>query len=315
MAAHASRNIYLEQIIQAVDRGEDIYLVTADLAAPCLDDFREKYPERYVPVGIAEQNLITVASGIAMSKKKVVAYTSNPFLVFRAFDQIRNCIGLMNLPMTIVGVGAGFSIPEYGATHFSLEDINLLRTCANIQSINISDLTLAQYMAQKTLDAERPYYLRFDKLVQNSYDLTEKEFKQGFRYLQDTGIEDVCILSTGIMSSECMKILEDLSIKISVIDVFAFPFDAVALAAAVQSYHRLITVEEMILQGGLGSSVLEMLSDAEVMIPVRRFGVDMSEGYPAQYGSREWHMQRYGLDMESLKKAFSKEVMRIRASK
>ena len=133
----SSRDVYLTNIVRRIEDGENIYFVSADLAAPVLDDFRKSYPENYVPVGIAEQNLIAIASGIALAGEKVIAYTSNPFLVFRAYDQIRNSIALMDLPITLVGVGAGFSIAEYGATHFSLEDINLLRCCGNFTIFNI----------------------------------------------------------------------------------------------------------------------------------------------------------------------------------
>ena len=121
MGAHEVRNVYLTRIIEEIKKGEDLYIVSADLAAPCMDEFRESCPRRYVSVGIAEQNLIAVASGLALSGKKVVAYAANPFTVTRAFDQIRNCVSMMNLPIVIAGLGAGFSVTECGATHFVLD--------------------------------------------------------------------------------------------------------------------------------------------------------------------------------------------------
>lgn len=299
MGAHEVRNVYLTRIIEEIKKGEDLYIVSADLAAPCMDEFRESCPHRYVSVGIAEQNLIAVASGLALSGKKVVAYAANPFTVTRAFDQIRNCVSMMNLPIVIAGLGAGFSVTECGATHFVLEDVNILRGCGHIRSINISDMSLAEHMVDETLRAVQPYYIRFDKLVESRYTLTDEEFEKGYRRLkQEDG--DICILSTGIMATECIEIIQGLDQKISVIDVFAFPFDAVSLAADLKKYQKLITVEEMTLQGGLGSAVLEALSDAECSIPVKRFGVDMTGGYPEKYGSRDWHMKNQGIDKSSI---------------
>lgn len=299
MGTHESRNVYLTQIIEKIKTGEDLYIVSADLAAPCMDEFREIYPNRYISVGIAEQNLIAVASGLALSGKKVIAYAANPFTVTRAFDQIRNCVSMMNLPIVIAGLGAGFSVTECGATHFVLEDINILRGCGHIRSINISDMSLTECMVAETLRGIQPYYIRFDKLVESQYVLTDEDFKKGYRYLkQECG--DICILSTGIMATECLEIVQSLCKKISIIDVFAFPFDAVKLATELKSYQKLITVEEMILQGGLGSAVLEALSDAECTIPVKRFGVDMTGGYPEKYGTRDWHMKNQGIDKSAI---------------
>jgi len=299
MGAHEVRNVYLTRIIEEIKKGEDLYIVSADLAAPCMDEFRESCPRRYVSVGIAEQNLIAVASGLALSGKKVVAYAANPFTVTRAFDQIRNCVSMMNLPIVIAGLGAGFSVTECGATHFVLEDVNILRGCGHIRSINISDMSLAEHMVDETLRAVQPYYIRFDKLVESKYTLSDEEFEKGYRYLKQEG-NNICILSTGIMSTECLEFVRGLNKKISVIDVFAFPFDGVALAADLQTYQKLITVEEMTLQGGLGSSVLEALSDVGCASLVKRFGVDMTGGYPEKYGDRDWHMKNQGIDQGSI---------------
>ena len=299
MGMHEVRNVYLTRIIEEVKKGEDLYVVSADLAAPCMDEFRESYPHRYISVGIAEQNLIAVASGLALSGKKVVAYAANPFTITRAFDQIRNCVSMMNLPIVIAGLGAGFSVTECGATHFVLEDINILRGCGHIRSINISDMSLTEHMVGETLRASQPYYIRFDKLIESRYTLSDEEFEKGYRYLKDEG-SDICILSTGIMTTECIEIVQGLNKKISVIDVFAFPFDTVALAADLKAYQKLITVEEMTLQGGLGSAVLEALSDAECSILVKRFGVDMTRGYPEKYGSRDWHMKNQGINKSTI---------------
>ena len=297
------RDAYLKEIVRAIFDGDDVYIVASDLAAPCLDKVRAEYPKRYVPVGIAEQNLIAVASGMALVGKKVIAYTSNPFMVFRAFDQIRNCACLMNLKVTLVGLGAGFSPPDYGFTHFILDDINLLMGLPNLTIYNISDINLARYAAQKTPALEAPLYVRIDRLVNSEYDLTDADIQRGFRFLHRAAQTDVCVVATGIMSTECLDVLkahDEFSARVTLIDLFAFPFEAHALVAELRKYRRVITVEEMRLQGGMGSAVLEALSDVDVQVPVRRMGVDISRNLSPRYGSRDWHLKQFGLDKDSI---------------
>ena len=305
------RDVYLKEIVQSVYAGEDVYLVAADLAAPCLDKMREDYPQRYVPVGIAEQNLIAVASGLALTGKKTVAYTSNPFLIFRAFDQIRNCVCSMHLPLALVGLGAGFTPPDYGFTHFILEDINILRGSTRLTILNLSDVNLAKYAAQKTLNLSSPIYVRIDRLVDAEYNLTENDIERGFRILHDVADKKVCVVSTGITSTECLNVLkahDEFLSGVDLIDLFAFPFDEKSLVNELKNYQRIITVEEMRLQGGLGSAVLETLGDAGVSIPVKRMGIDISRGISPHYGSREWHLKQFGLDKNSIAEKI-KEVL------
>jgi transketolase len=302
MGFHGARDAYLEQICEVVKQGEDIILVSADLAAPCLDAFRRNYPQRYLSVGIAEQNLIAVACGLAMAGKKVIAYAANPFPILRAFDQIRNAVALMNLPVTIVGVGAGFSIPEYGATHFTIEDINIIRTCPNIKLINISDQIMAREIAEQIVTNVSPCYLRFDKTVSDAIDMNEKiDFKKGFRVLS-TG-NDFAVITSGSMTKKMMDFLqqknrEDFNVKL--IDLFAVPVCEAKLIEAVSAVKAIVTIEELVLPGGIGSLLLEILADAGVMIPVKRLGINLKDGYAKEFGSTNYFLKKYGLDEDSI---------------
>ena len=303
MVINKCRNVYLENIVESVHNGEDIYLVTADLAAPCLDQFRVDYPKRYVAVGIAEQNLLAVAGGLALAGKTTIAYAANPFPAFRAFDQFRSFICFMNLPVAVVGVGAGFHTTECGFTHFVLEDINILRGSPNLTIYNISDINLARYAAQKTLSLDSPIYVRVDRLINSEYPLTDLDIQRGYRFLHHAAQSEVCVVSTGIMSTECLEVIQsrnDFSDRVTLIDLFAFPFDKQSLADELKTYSRVLTVEEMRLQGGMDSAVLEALSDADINIPLIRMGIDISRNLSPRYGSRDWHLKQFGLDKDSI---------------
>lgn len=159
------RELFFSEIHRRVSEGEDIVLVTSDLAAPSLDQFRKEFPERYISVGVAEQNLIATASGLAIGGKKVVAWGLNPFVTSRAYDQIRNTASLMNIPIVFAGLHTGLSSAISGPTHVVLTDISLMRTCPNIVTYNVSDLGLAASVFEEALKFEHPCYIRIDKDV------------------------------------------------------------------------------------------------------------------------------------------------------
>ena len=302
------RDAYLKEIVKAAYDGEDVYLVAADLAAPCLDKFREDYPKRYVPVGIAEQNLTAVASGLALAGKKVIVYTMNPFLTFRAFDQIRNSVCHMNLPIALVGLGAGLTSAKDGITHFPLEDINILRGSANLQIFNLSDTNLAKYAAKKTLNLSNPIFVRIDRTVDKEFVLETEDIERGYRFLHK-GSGKVCVISTGLHSTICLEVLQsdkNFSAQVTLIDLFRFPFDGEKLVGELKNFSQIVTVEELRLQGGMGSAVLETLSDFGINISVKRLGVDISKNLSEHYGSREWFLKQFGIDKKSIAEEIAK---------
>lgn len=304
MGLHGARNVYLETIHNMLRQGEDIVLVSCDLGAPCLDEFRNNFPKRFVNVGIAEQNLISIASGIALSGKRVIAYAANPFPVLRGFDQIRNLVSMMHIPLSIVGVGTGFSISEYGATHYDIEDISLIRTCPNIKIITVSDENMAKKAAYLTLKGEGSLYIRFDKMIYGnlySDNHDEIDFEKGFRVLKDG--KDAAIVTNGYFSKalyEQMGKFEEAGLGIKLIDIYGIPVDRGEMIKELTTVKGIVTVEEHVLQGGLGSMLLEILADSRLLKPVKRIGLRFDNGYPKTYGSREYLLRMNGLDIEDI---------------
>ncbi len=285
----SSRDYFFEKI-GAVMESEDIYIVSADLAGRPFDYIRKAYPTRYVSVGIAEQNMISVACGIALSGKKVIAYASNPFAVFHAFDQARNAVALMNLPVTIVGVGVGFSISEFGNTHFVTEDFAMMSLCPGVRTVTVTDNSVAERAYGEFLRREGPVYLRFDKACGEPLAETSPEdYNRGFRYLKRG--RDRLVLSTGHLA----KLAKAAPGGAAVVDLFAYPFDEDALIDEVSRYGQVYVYEEQQTRGGLGSAVLETLNRRGVAADVTLKGVDYGGRFPEVYGSREYWLRRYGL--------------------
>ncbi len=302
MAYSNVRDIYFDTIYNLIKQGEDIVLVSADLAAPSLDIFRRDFGNRFVNVGIAEQNLIAVTCGIALTGKKVIAYGLNPFPITRAFDQIRNTVSSLNLPITIAALNAGLCSGESGATHLAIEDIALIRTLPLIKTINISDQSIAKKAAYNTAFSDKPSFIRFDKQIsERIYDENMIDFNKGFA-MHGTG-KDIVFVSTGYqvgLLKERIFELEKKGINVSLIDCYTLPVNEENLSDVLRTASTIVTVEENSLPGGLGSMILELLADHEILKPVKRFGIDFKQGYPSYFGDRNYFLEKLRLDINTI---------------
>lgn len=309
---NGARYKYLDKVCELVNKGEDIVIVSADYAAPSLDDFRVEHPDRYVSVGIAEQNLIQVATGIAMTGTHTIAYGLAPFTCTRAFDQIRNATSLMNIPLQIVASGAGFAIPEFGATHYVIDDVSMLRTIPNMNILNVTDNIMAEKATELLMKSTAPYYIRFDKYVEGQiYKENDIDFSKGYSVL-NIGC-DVTIVTYGYYTKRVLDLLSDFNkkeISVKVIDLYRLPFNTDEFIKDIKDSSFVLTVEEHVLEGGIGSIVLELLSDKNVSLPIERMGICLGDKYPSTFGNREHFMKEYGLDDENILKRVESGIMK-----
>ena len=308
MGNNKTRNYFFEQIGQMMET-EDIYIVSADLAGPPFDEIRKKFPKRYVSVGIAEQNLVSVSCGIAMTGKKVIAYAANPFLVFRAFDQLRNAASLMNIPVIFVGLGTGVSVWTCGTTHFTTEDIAMMSLCPSFKTITVNDISIAQSLVDYVLNSNYgPFYLRFDKDCEDIISNDEIDFNKGWRYIKthSNEVKKNLVISQGY-SSHLLANSDFKKKLVQIIDIYSYPFDDRSLINEMRKYDRLCVLDEQQRRGGLGSIILEILNDNDVSIPIKRFGIDYNGKLPLQYGDRDYWMDNFMINSN----AILKEIERI----
>lgn len=297
------REIFFTKVQERIRNGQDIVILTADLAAPSLDNFRREFKGRYLSVGVAEQNLITTACGLAAAGKQVVAWGLNPFVTTRALDQIRNTISLMKYPVIFAGLHAGLSSAISGATHVVTMDLSLIRTCAGITTYNVSDIDMADRLFDEALTFAKPVYLRFDKDINYRMERMDEQYQDGISMIKEG--RNYLIITTGYHTKKILDVINGLSkkgIDPAILDIYQFPFDRKKLTELVSAYDKVLTVEEHILQGGLGSAVLEALADHGVLRPVKRIGIDIEQGYPEFFGRRGYFQRYFGLDDESIEK-------------
>lgn len=288
----SARDEFFNTIFNQINEGEDIYIITADIGAPSLDDLRKYFPERYISVGIAEQNLIAAACGLALNGHSVIAYGLSPFPTTRAFDQLRSVVAGQNIPITVCGLNAGLCSAESGYTHMPIDDYAIMRTLPEIEIYNPSDFTISRILAKRTESIHHPRFIRFDKAIRSDfYDETSLNFDYGFSLYNDLPQGDILLVSFGVYISELRNLVDQLSNrgkKVALADFYKTPVNEKLFTQFAEKYKNIITVEENVLKGGLGSYVLEILSDNEINIPVKRMGLNLNSGTYQVFTSRAY---------------------------
>ncbi len=301
MKPPTQRDAFWNRVFEQAAADENVMIVSADMAAPALDQFRRKLPAQFVNVGIAEQNTILVAAGLALEGKKVYAYAIAPFITYRCFEQIKIYLAGMNLPVTVVGVGAGLSYDDSGPTHHTIEDISVMRILPHLRVYTMTDSVMAAAFAGLSREMKHPHYVRLDRQRLPALYREDADYSSGLAVLREG--KGIALVATGNMVHRALEAAEDLEkkgISARVIDAFALPLDPGALRRALAGCPRAVTLEEHTLPGGFGSAVLEALAEGGKGFPVLRIGLDMSRGYCYKYGGRSNLQSLYGLDRKKI---------------
>ena len=237
--------------------------------------FRDSFPKRFIEVGIAEQNLVTVASGLARAGK--IPFTSSyaAFSPVRNWEQIRTTATLNNQPVKIVGSHAGVSVGPDGATHQMLEDIALMRVLPNMVVVAPGDSIEAEKATKLIAENGKPTYLRLAREKMPIFSTEDSPFELGKAYVLKEG-HDVSLFGTGTMTYQLLiaaKLLEEKGINAEVVHVPTIkPLDTHTLLASVRKTGRVVTAEEAQAAGGFGSAVSEFLSET-LPVPIKRIGM------------------------------------------
>jgi transketolase len=292
------RDAFWNKIYDIAKDNKDVIVISADMGAPALDKFRRDLGGQFVNVGIAEQQAIVLAAGMAMDGKKVFTYAIAPFITLRCYEQIRVNLAGMNLPVTVVGVGAGYSYDEAGPTHHSLEDISTLRILPNMKVHSITDSVMAAGIAEISCKLGHPNYVRLDRKILPTVYSEDADFSSGISVLKEG--KKLYIVATGNMVHQALKVSDELKKKhkvdAGVLDVYSIPINEKLFLKTIAGADRIVTMEEQTLPAGLGSAVCEVLADNNKLLPVKRIGLDLSTGYCYKYGGRSNIQTVMGLD-------------------
>jgi len=296
----ATRESYGEALEKLGTENENIVVLDADLSgATKTNMFAKKFPERFFNMGIAEQDMVGTAAGLATANKIPYVSSFAVFLAGRAYDQIRTSVAYPKLNIKLCATHAGITVGEDGATHQMLEDISLMRTMPNMTVISTSDEAQTKWAVNEIKNINGPVYLRLSRLATPQIYDAEHQFEIGKGIQIGEGI-DATVIATGVTVIEALKAQEELrkeNIDIRVIDMHTIkPIDKEIIIKAAKETNKIITIEDHSIIGGLGTAVMEVLSE-NYPKEVIRLGINDTFG---RSGKAEKLMEVYGITAKDI---------------
>jgi transketolase len=294
------RTTFVHKLEELLDQNEDIVLLTGDLGFNAFEVLREKMGDRFINAGVAEQNMIGIAAGLAKKGKIVFCYSIAPFLVYRALEQIRNDICFHRLPVFLIGNGGGFTYGMMGPSHHALSDVAIMSSLPEMCSWIPAFKEDVPLIMDRMMTEKKPAYLRLgpgDEVPGSQIWL------DGFNRVLSADEPRLTILTLGPIVQNVIDALSDPGVSVSA-DVFStvkmplgeIPFK---LQISLEKTKKLLVIEEHILQGGLSQSMAFQILYHD--IPLNEFGSLHVKDYPYEkFGDREYHLKASGLDTDSI---------------
>jgi transketolase len=303
------RETFFTAIEEIAGTRDDIFILTGDLGFKLFDSFKEKYPDRFFDIGVAESNMIGIASGLALSGKKVYCYSIIPFLVMRALEQIRVDVAYHRADVKLIGVGGGISYGMEGYTHFGVEDLALMRTLQNMTVVVPADVREAQVLARISCDYDGPMYIRLGKNGDALIHETLPEMHIGEAMTLCEG-KDVAIFAIGNMVHVGIMVCDMLTtrgISATLINMHTLkPFDTATVLKCSDTYAAIFSLEEHNISGGLGSAIAEVLSEQSYKGRFKRIGIPMT--LEKVIGHADYLRDVYGLTPDKVYGTIMKEL-------
>ena len=310
------RKTCVEMVHALAKRDERVVFIGSDLSPGLLSEMKQEFPDRYYMEGISEANCVGMAAGMALEGYIPYINTIATFLTRRCYEQVAVDLCLHNLPVRLIANGGGLVYAPLGPTHVAIEDLAIMRALPNMTVVAVADAAEMKRFMEVSLDWPSPIYIRMGKGGDPIVTRDAEPFKIGKAYLLrkegDNGRLPVLIVSTGIMTGRALaaaKLLFERDIAVEVLHMPTIkPLDEETLKVHGAKARLVVTVEEGTLIGGLGSAVLDSLSEklGRSMPMVRRLGIPDSFIY--DYGNQDWLMEVCGLQPKQIAKTISEDV-------
>ncbi len=306
------RNHVINELIELAGQDDRINLLVGDLGFNVVEEFANKYPDRFINCGIAEDNMMAVAAGMALEGDVVFVYSIGNFPTLRCLEQIRNAVCYHKANVNIISVGGGFSYGSLGMTHHTTEELAILRALPEMRVYAPADSYEALAVLHKISKDQYPSYMRLargsDKVI-HSGEIENIDKLIPFRDYNEEHYQ-VSIISAGTILDDAVAAEEILNEKNITTRVFSCPSikpldkDGIINLAGTSDY--ICTVEEHNIYGGLGGAVAEVLSELKEHAPLIRFG--LNDEYSSTVGSREYLRKFYGMDCEAIVDRITKRI-------
>jgi len=297
------RNTFSEALYEAATKNSDVYIVVSDISpAGSMAKFSAQYPERFINVGVAEQSMIGICAGLALKGCQPFAYTIATFSLYRPFEMVRDDLGYQNLPVTVVGMGAGVIYSTLGGTHHTMEDIAIAGAIPNMQIVAPCDpAECTEATKWCATQKNGPVYLRIGKAGEPNLTKTAEPWQFGkIRYLRRG--TDVCVLTYGVIAKMASAVADSLQAQgksVSLASVHTLkPLDREGIIDAFKHHRHLIVIEEHAPQGGLSAQTKQIAWDIQARCRLDTF--TLQDAFIHNYGSHDDLLAAHGLEVGAI---------------
>jgi len=290
------RTTFIQELLVQARQHPKIFLVVGDLGFSVVEPFAEEFPDRFLNVGVAEQNMTGVAAGLASEVYHVFTYSIANFPTLRCLEQIRNDVVYHRLPVTVVSVGAGFAYGNLGYSHHAVQDIGILRTLPELTILSPADPGETRECVQWLTDNPRPAYLRLGKASEPVLHETRGLTRAPLKILE--GQSDCALVATGSILQVALEAAHKLANEGISVSVFSCPWLQSVTAEFFQplaAFRRLTVLEEHVAAGGLASLLREHLTGGQKILSLAPSASALN-----QVGSQEFLRRRSGIDSEAV---------------
>ena len=302
------RNSFAKKLLEIASDDERIILLAGDIGFRIFDDFIEKYPKRFINCGIAEQNMISISAGMASEGLRPIVYTIIPFLIMRAFEQIRVDIGINSQPVILVGVGGGLAYDKLGSTHHAYEDIALMRTIPNMKvftPFDPQDTSRCLVESHNVVkDYKKPSYIRLSKGGEENLTI-KKRLSKNIHLIKSNKITTNLFIVHGSISSIVLNSMKQDEFKhVSVIAISELSNLTLLellqiLKANKDNINNVTVIEENFGIGGLHEALSSLLSSLRINIFLNH--IKINHEYIFDIDSRENLLQKYGINTNEIR--------------
>lgn len=296
------RNAFADELMSVAERDPRVVFLSGDIGNRLFDKFKARYPDRFYNCGVAEQNMMGMAAGLAMCGLRPIAYTITPFTTTRCLEQIRVDVCYHHVPVIIAGVGAGLCYAELGATHHACEDIAFLRMLPGMTVVCPGDPWEARVALDQAVQHPGPVYMRMGKKGEPNVHTVRPDLQLGKAITLSPG-KDVALLSTGTplpTTVEVGRMLKARDINARVVSFHTVkPLDESLLAEVFAECRVVATIEEHSVLGGLGGSVAEWLADRAPQ-RARLLRIGTADEFLHEAADEDYARRHFGLDAESV---------------
>ena len=294
------RDCFFDGVYNLAKKNKDIIFLTSDHTAYSLQKFEKNLPKQFLNLGISEQSIMGVAAGLSMKNKVVFVYGIAPFMSLRCLEQINIDICSMKNNVNIISMGSGLTYSNDGPTHHGTQDQAIMSILPNMSIYNVSDVQTASLLPSLA-KKNSPKFFRIEKgKLNNIYNRNKSFLEKGFGYFNSS--KKNLIISTGIMTQTAFEVKEMLKknkIDVSILDIVRIkPLKNYSICNIIKKYNNIITIEENMPFGGIGSIVSEIIAMNQINTNFHKF--HLPDEFLFNSGSREWMHEKYGLSRDKI---------------